>query len=54
MKAFDKILEILEDIKTDIRFVSKASHSDYLDIYNSFISPPKETDNSYLFILLSQ
>ena len=32
MKAFDKILEILEDIKTDIRFVSKASHSDYLDI----------------------
>ena len=32
MKTLNKILEILEDIKTDIRFVSKASHSDYLDI----------------------
>ena len=32
MKAFDKILEILEDIKTDIRFLSEASHSRYLDV----------------------
>ena len=32
MKTLSKILETLEKIKTDIRFLSEASHSRYLDI----------------------
>lgn len=32
MKTLSKILETLEKIKTDIRFLSEASHSRYLDV----------------------
>ena len=32
MKTLNKILETLEKIKTDIRFLSEASHSRYLDV----------------------
>ena len=32
MKTLSKILETLEKIKTDIRFLSEASYSRYLDI----------------------
>lgn len=35
MKTLSKILETLEKIKTDIRFLSEASHSRYKDIYKS-------------------
>lgn len=32
MKILSKILDALEKIKTDIRFLSEASHSRYLDV----------------------
>lgn len=32
MKTLSKILETLEKIKTDIRFLSESSHSRYLDV----------------------
>ena len=35
MKTLNKILETLEKIKTDIRFLSEASSSRYKDIYKS-------------------
>lgn len=35
MKTLNKILDTLEKIKTDIRFLSEASSSRYKDIYKS-------------------
>ena len=35
MKTLNKILETLEKIKTDIRFLSEDSHSRYLDVYKN-------------------
>lgn len=32
MKAFDKILDTLEKIKTDISFLNQVSHNRYLDV----------------------